>query len=246
MLRAVVHGKKRGSGLVGITSFTGAEDLLTASIFERFCYLDESRMEEILRAIPGMIPLLPTEIGSFEAIEFWPSMRDREGRRVEPDVLLSFQNVTLLIEAKRHDGVVQQYAKQLDRQIAAAQQESELTSRPIVQIALGGNEFNSDSVEYLDAGGVARLRVHWRDFHEALASVLDPTDAERRLLIDINHAFALHGMARNSAVWELADYMLLTDRVDRIKDVISPLSPPSRPLRQIYSLNLQATEIQRL
>ena len=46
MLAAILNGKRRGSGIEGKHSHlgdaTGAEDILTATIFERLIYLPES------------------------------------------------------------------------------------------------------------------------------------------------------------------------------------------------------------
>lgn len=51
MLNAIIFGKKYGSGLAGINlkeEFSGSEDILTATIFERLFYLDDQRTIRIL------------------------------------------------------------------------------------------------------------------------------------------------------------------------------------------------------
>ena len=57
MLNAVLAGKKRGTGLhsqqMALESAEGAEDVLTASVFERLSYLSEDLLSLVLGDLLG-------------------------------------------------------------------------------------------------------------------------------------------------------------------------------------------------
>lgn len=190
MLRAMLHGKRRGSGIKDRQAFHGGEDLLTASVFERLGYLGDDFLVGILQALPGFAAASPDLLGELEEITFWPSLQDSNQRRVEPDVLIRFSNLTLLVEAKRHDGVCQHSSDQLDRQKDAAERTSDLGDRPLLQVAIGGHTSTRQSGLASDI-----LCIDWRDLQHACFSALTygASGCEKRIIADIILAFELHG-----------------------------------------------------
>ena len=118
MLAAVLNGKRRGSGVAGkqliLGSTEGAEDVLTATIFERLAYLPDS----VLATFFCELLEVDEQIGTLDFIEFWPSWF-LEGKGIEPDVVIYGSERTLLIEAKRYDDSQQQYALQLAKELKA-------------------------------------------------------------------------------------------------------------------------------
>lgn len=89
MLSAVLHGKKLGTGFAGlqlkIGETQGAEDVLTASMFERIGYLPD---DVFLRFIEYLLKS-EYEIGELQEIQFWAGWQSRS---VEPDVILKCDN----------------------------------------------------------------------------------------------------------------------------------------------------------
>lgn len=124
MLNAVIAGKKRGTGLEGqrlkLGQAEGAEDVITATVFERLSYLPGELFSATLAELIG------EPFGPLEEISFWPSWYLGDGRRVEPDVLLRDGQHSLLVEAKRHDHANQQNVGQLAAELLAGWRENQL------------------------------------------------------------------------------------------------------------------------
>ena len=147
MLNAVISGKKRGTGLEGarviLGQAAGAEDVITASVFERLAYLPDNLFSATLTTLLGVA------FGAIEDIDFWPSWYLTDGRRVEPDVVISDGQQSLLVEAKRHDYSRQQYAGQLAAELQAGWAEGKLAENCIL-LALGGlTDLNHNTHEEL-------------------------------------------------------------------------------------------------
>ncbi len=116
MLSAVLYGKKLGTGFAGlklkIGETQGAEDVLTASVFERIGYLPDEVFIDFTNHLFGN----KKEIGSLNTLSFWARW---ENSSVEPDVILTCSEQTIIVEAKRYDNIQQQYAEQLAKEIKA-------------------------------------------------------------------------------------------------------------------------------
>ena len=116
MLHAFLSGKKRGTGAEGESlsaTFSGAEDTLTASVFERLMYFPDQVVCNILfdaqvwqTSFEG-----PRQIIS---ARFWPRWKNliKDGKK-EPDLVIEFDDRVLVIEAKRYDFNDQQRPDQL-------------------------------------------------------------------------------------------------------------------------------------
>lgn len=211
MLSAVLNGKRRGSGLVGrdflLGDTEGAEDLLTASVFERLAYLPDEVFKDVMSRLLGEknVP------GALQEITFWPSWESFNGRRVEPDVVLKCAGRVVIVEAKRYDGVEQQYADQLVNELSAANKKRIV--QPIL-LAVGG--MWSDEKEEAD-----RLRkdvsaalsdqydydlvfVSWRRLYKALAEAVckhSGNSGLQRVLKDVERAYDWHGVRHQERRW---------------------------------------------
>lgn len=212
MLSAVLNGKRRGSGLVGrdflLGDTEGAEDLLTASVFERLAYLPDEVFKDVMSRLLGK----ENAPGALKEITFWPSWYEsKEGRRVEPDVVLKCAGRVVIVEAKRYDGVEQQYADQLANELSAAKKKEIV--QPIL-LAVGG--MWNDGKEEAD-----RLRkevsdtlssqydydlifVSWRQLYKALAEAVRKQSGNsglQRVLKDVELAYDWHGVRHQERRW---------------------------------------------
>lgn len=215
MLNAVFSGKKRGTGLqnqqAALELAEGAEDVLTASVFERLAYLPD----ELLTAV--LSELLSEPFGPLQAIEYWPSWCLQDGTRVEPDVLLQDAQRCVLIEAKRHDHVRQQSARQLANELLAGWH-GEYLGDGCILLTLGGLENVNESgrqwllgevLDRLPAGSATRFSLvcrSWQQLYQALERLIDPSSPAglQRLLDDIAKCYAWHGLRTHPMRW-LAD-----------------------------------------
>ncbi|GFK93208.1 hypothetical protein NNJEOMEG_01039 [Fundidesulfovibrio magnetotacticus] len=215
MLTAVIQGKRRGTGLSGggwdSSEAVGAEDILTATVFERLGYLPDDVFADFLDRLLG----LDHPAGTLNEAEFWP-MWSTGQRGVEPDVVLDCTERDILVEAKRRDGVPQQMAEQLARELTAGWNEGRL--RPdTVLLAVGGHADEDDAVwelELRDAvdaclprmdGGFELACRSWRQVFQALRLSVEAAQDEggplRRLLGDIAKVYDWHGVRLQAMRW---------------------------------------------
>lgn len=215
MLAAILNGKRRGSGVegkqLGLGEATGAEDILTATIFERLIYLPESVRDSFFVQLLGP----DNSIGTLENIEFWPSWWLEE-RRVEPDVVLYGSERTLLIEAKRHDDLKQQYAGQLANELKAGWEGGHLSKASILLTVGGLQSYTSKDISELETqidrelsqtGGDYELVCRgWYQLYQALEIAItkatqDSLPGLERLLEDIAAAYEWHGLRIQPRRW---------------------------------------------
>ena len=215
MLNAIFSRKKRGTGLQNqqttLELAEGAEDVLTASVFERLAYLPDELLTKVLSELLG------EPFGPLQAIKYWPSWYLQDGTRVEPDVLLQDAQRCVLIEAKRHDHVRQQSARQLANELLAGWH-GEYLGDTCILLALGGLEDASEDgrqrllgevLDRLPAGSATRFSLvcrSWQQLYQALESQVDPESPAglQRLLDDIAKCYAWHDLRTHPMRW-LAD-----------------------------------------
>lgn len=215
MLNAVLAGKKRGTGLEGqrlrLGQANGAEDVLTATLFERLSYLPDELFCDIFTELLG------EPFGPLESIEFWPTWHLAESeRRVEPDALLSDGRVALLVEAKRHDHSRQQYAGQLAAELEAGWQAGQLADECIL-MTLGGMADLSEGAQQalyreicaaLPAQQEHSFRLVCRSWQQLygiiekhLAYGEQSSRGLQRLLDDIARSYSWHGLRTHRMRW---------------------------------------------
>lgn len=215
MLNAVLAGKRGGTGLESsqtqLEQARGAEDVLTASIFERLSYLPDELFARAMSALLGQ------PFGPLQGMAFWPFWRLPDGTGVEPDVLLEDGQQVLLVEAKRHDWIRQQSAGQLASELLAGWHEQRLGDHCLL-LALGGmQDLSTESQQrllaevlgLLPAGAGTRFTLicrSWQQLFGALQQVIgaDAPSGCQRLLDDIARCYAWHRLRTHSTQW-LAD-----------------------------------------
>lgn len=215
MLAAVLNGKRRGTGLAGknlvLGSLEGAEDILTATVFERLAYLPDIIFSEFIKK------LLPSveQIVSLEEIQFWPSW-ELGGHRIEPDVVLFCGEINILVEAKRDDNGLQQYASQLAKELKAGCEGNKLNDNPIL-LTIGGLVDYSQEIELAFCNNInielGRTKIKyelacrsWNDVFLALKAAIKSVDESslfgcERLLNDIADVYEWHGLRTHKHHW---------------------------------------------
>lgn len=106
MLMTISHGKAGRLQLPGTDLqlswrdvFRRNEDLLTGVIFSRFRFLSPQGLVQAMGLLVG--EKHAEALGGLETIEFWPRLTGLSDRSwVEPDVLLTFEKATVLVEVK--------------------------------------------------------------------------------------------------------------------------------------------------
>lgn len=215
MLNAIICGKKYGSGLAGIDlreEFSGSEDILTATIFERLFYLDDPRAIGILLSEQIWTLSSPYRPFVIQAILFWEKL-SFAGRGIEPDCVIIFDDLILVVEAKRWDYRDQQEPSQLAKEYCAAIQA--YPNKKIALLAIGG--MVNDRIE-TKKRLEEQIRVEiiksnicdknlnfsstsWANFFSVITKELSDTSAGRRILNDIQHCFNLHGISSDPPAW---------------------------------------------
>lgn len=207
MLKAYLHGKLRRGIVVTDDDDPDAvktpqieptrrEDPLTATIFERLAYLPSNLTWDILhRATKPLIdgPALPPDAPpGAPSFLFWPSLRPgpdgRNSHRVEPDVLISWGNTVMIIEAK-HFG--EQYANQWVEQIRAVRAMPEHSDKRIWLMAAGGIVLQEQQEQAaivcheLANAAPGLLAMRWEDLHHAIDEVrMSPRAPEQAAVLN--------------------------------------------------------------
>lgn len=213
MLSAILHGKKKGTGLAGIRlkigETPGAEDVLTATIFERISYLPEEVFKQFINNLLGY-----DAFGYLYDLEFWPSWEINDSR-VEPDVVLfDTTEQVIIIEAKRYDNRQQQYARQLANEIFASSN-MEITN-PILLIVGGMTSYNEIEINNLKKqidkelaknlyeGSYELYAKSWQEIYLTMERTIQEmmnTISLQRLLTDIRAAYDWHGIRHKPMQW---------------------------------------------
>ena len=209
MLSAVLHGKKLGTGFAGtrlkIGETQGAEDVLTASVFERIAYLPNDVFISFIQQLFNFNNQITAS--ALDEITFWAGWQKRS---VEPDVILEFGGQTIIVEAKRYDNVQQQYAYQLANEISTAYLEG--ITNPILLTVGGMSDYRLENIEYFKKQIDCALEVYlaydfyavsWQQLYSALDFVITDSQSKplERLLSDIREAYAWHGIRHQPRQW---------------------------------------------
>lgn len=222
MLNAILRNKRRGLEFLpgdesseSLRAFNGAEDLLTAGVFERLLYLNDTTFTAVLERVVSAsgIPQQRGMFGTLCKYRFWPSW-SLKGSRVEPDCLLRFTKADVIIEAKRWDGWQLQYREQLEKELAAYFAKYGRGKR-VFLFAIGGfDEHQLHGVQYLKRQWEADelfknydfklLAQSWAGLWRILHSVQGQDTLlanERRIIEDIRHTLILHSIRVTEPGW---------------------------------------------
>lgn len=227
MLRAVLRRKTGQSGLhraidpdddsvqPEAADPRSYEDPLTAAVFERLSYLDDTCAWRLMfqrsKVIAGAaVPHLPTDALSYE---FWPRWR-LGASLVEPDVAIRASRSLVLVEAKHR---TPQHMGQWERELQAAR-ELEPAADGIWLLAVGGEVPRGDAAELIRDGVRGVLHLRWRHLgHEARVVARSARGHRLRLLDDLGAALAHFGYQRRSRFGDLHTHRTRT---------IEPSLPP--------------------
>lgn len=231
MLQALVSGKAgRIPGFDNSISwreaFRMSEDLLTASVFGRLCYLDGVSVWRILRRTFGHA-LPEYRIAELVKIEFWPQWNDSGARKwVEPDLFLEFKlgdpqvTVRMIVEAKLGQSPAQS-ADQWLRQWASYRDANDNDDTEVFLAAIGGMGRNVDTtvaklVNAVNANGheIKAVAAGWDRMLTALHEerMRCPSVPAARVIDDMVAALAMAGYQHLSL---LSDFDLEPRNWDR-------------------------------
>jgi len=207
MLTAILHGKAGrvdigGPSLSWRSLFRKREDLLTSVLFGRMPYLSDRTHDAFLSALLGQ--QLAGGLGKMSDIQFWPRLRETEGRKyVEPDVLIEYPRHRLLIEVKPPFGVMQTLG-QWRAEVRALHKQGD-DPKTIILLALGRNQPEwrrlADKLEgEYSATALRVVCLDWPELLRRLDAIRDLADTrDERIFQDWFEAFRLFGMASYSA-----------------------------------------------
>lgn len=221
MLHAILNSKARRVDVGGSASqswrsvFQNYEDLLTAAFWGRISYLSQDALQALLSS------LLATDIrewGKFESLTFWPKypfpdeldsavapwINERD-KYAEPDVVLTFEHATLMVEVKPPAGG-QQYQQQWCKEIYAWQN-SEEAQQALHFFAVGNlpKQANLLFCELLTLfDDVTFYSAEWRDVRTKMEHPASgwSSEQDQRIIADCLRALELYGIRAPLLPWQ--------------------------------------------
>lgn len=219
MLNAILEGK---AGRIMLneevpqswrTVFQSYEDLLTAAIWSRINYLSPAAMEHFFSALLG---INGESWGAFESITFWPkyvfpnpvdeNMKlyfSGQERFAEPDVVITFEHIALIVEVKPPAGGMQ-YQQQWRKELYTYLHDDDA----------------KNTVHFLALGNLPRTAANWFielkaefpqvDFHgmewHKLREIFQHSEWEapqdKRIIADCLKALTLYGIRAPQLPWQ--------------------------------------------
>ncbi|SRR6266511_4119147 len=193
MIKALLHRKIRWivaaengddrehvDGQSPSAAITALEDPLTSGVFERIAYLTPAMAWALLRAAcvdRARMCLAEEAMPTGEPKwSFWPSLNAAEAGanklRVEPDVLVEWGNLVLVIEAKH---AARQVGAQWIEQVGAIRTTDRFRDKDIVLMAAGGADFETFSAcaNEMDGAFANTVPELWWMRWEALRAEVD-------------------------------------------------------------------------
>ena len=204
MLQAILSSKAGRIGLEGESvswreAFQRSEDLLTATFFGRVPYLSDGALSALLGFMVGR----PVELSGFEELELWPYLENSSGNKVEPDVVLHFEQELFVIEVKPPFGGTQSRMQWLNQIEAVKRNEAYAEYEKIYFIALGNVGPEALEQSALPVRFEPMAACEWetlRDWLRQDAHFL--ARQEKAILRDRQNAFELYGMAPMIPSWQ--------------------------------------------
>ena len=200
------------------------EDTLTSSVIGNLLLLPSNFFLEILSKA-AYEKFDYTHYGNLQFHDFWPhwdSQNTSNSNFVEPDVFLSFDNVDIIIEAKRYDDY-QQYRKQWENEIISYYNEYGKENKNLVFFAIGG--INSIKTENLiiENKEIKIYKIRWKRILYEVDNVTNAiykikpysenANTLIRILQVIKQSFELHGFLSIKWFKEMKVDFIINDRV---------------------------------
>lgn len=143
MLQTLLHHKLTSEESEAISS--NKEDSCTSSVFGLLQYLPDELFLSILKESCGNLASFPDDIGRIQEVLFWKKFYSAhlprvQQKYVEPDVIIETENYSIIIEAKKYDGIRQQDFGQWEREILVVEDyhKRKKITKGIIFIAVGG------------------------------------------------------------------------------------------------------------
>ena len=215
MLMAILNNKAgrienaQGDAVSWREVFKAYEDLLTSTFFERFSYLDQMSQITILAKCFDKDKLcLSSDLGELEKIEYWPrfTLINDQQSFVEPDVILCFEKVNILIEVKPPSGS-EQYFEQWSREVKGLLN-SNFKHKPLYFLALGGvskDEVNQQLERLENDFKVLKYAAakNWHELVPMLKELLVTSELrEHRVVKDMIAALGLYNVHIQNFGWK--------------------------------------------
>ncbi|HIX56783.1 MAG TPA: hypothetical protein H9850_04855 [Candidatus Anaerobiospirillum pullistercoris] len=192
------------------------EDSLTSSVFERLLLLSDENLWWVLRNAcdKQAAATLPDNVGKLEKFEFWPSwdpdpQLDRNYLRVEPDVFLRFEDLDIIVEAKRSDFEQlqnnEEHPEQWENELGAWCQEFQ-SDRQVVLLAIGGNTtVGTCEVELKHLKQHFRVeKLNWGMLRDAVSELSNRFSNDTHLahvLDQLDNVFEFFGVRSQNMSW---------------------------------------------
>ncbi|WP_199528910.1 hypothetical protein [Pseudoalteromonas sp. bablab_jr010] len=215
MLTAVLNNKAgriiigQGDVISWRDVFKNYEDLLTSAFFERFSYLDHCSQVKILAKCFDFNNILESlDLGELERVEYWPrfNLVNDQQKLVEPDVILNFKKVNILIEIKSPSGG-KQYYEQWSRELKGILNSS-FKNKPLFFLALGGVPKAGVNRQLKDLKNDFTVLKHtaaknWHELVPVLKELASSTKLrEKRIIDDMLAALGLYSVSIQDFKWE--------------------------------------------
>ena len=215
MLRAVLSGKagtiRRDGSELSMSwreAFRANEDLLTAAFFGRLPYLSDNARANLMEL---MIGDGAKSLGELVEFDLWPHLKKLEGRRlVEPDVVVRFENATVMVEVKPPGWGGQSFA-QWKAEIDALTKEMEADDGEFPDVvhfvALGGNGFKLTAEQRSDISENRpfTLHVHQREWEQVAAGLtsldFSTSAGDSAVVSDLMAVLRLYGVSKPVPRW---------------------------------------------
>lgn len=219
MLKAIIHGKAGRISIDGKDErvswrdmFRSREDLLTAAIFSRWAYLSSKMQKHFICSWFGVDAKTSHIFDCFQDIHFWPKfyLTDNSERSyVEPDVLIQFETVNVLIEVKPPLGG-DQYFEQWRNEITGYFSWDENEDKPLYFLAIGrvdavNKTWYKNIMEMKGDKKPEKINAHkWKQVAESLF-IMQKNDnvmaPDRRIISDMLSALELYGVRGHDFLW---------------------------------------------
>ena len=191
MLQTLLHHKLTSEENEAISS--NKEDSCTSSVFGLLQYLPDELFLSILKESCGNLASFPDDIGRIQEVLFWKKFYSAhlpriQQKYVEPDVIIETENYSIIIEAKKFDGIRQQYNNQWEREILVVEDmhKQEKCNKNIVFIAIGGTDYSRDAL----------LLVRKKEYHIHITSWISLSDAIHKAIVKISDQEELNHQLR--------------------------------------------------
>lgn len=206
MLQALLHRKLTSEEQIAISA--NKEDSCTSSVFGVLQYLPDDLLINILKDSCGNLTSFPDDIGRIQEVLFWKKFYSAHLPRVrqkyvEPDVIIETENYSIIIEAKKYDGIRQQDFGQWEREILVVEDyyKRNKITKGIIFIAVGGTE-HSKIRDHKLTSFLKKHQLHitsWISLsdaiHKAIVKIADQEELDHqwRLLKDADKALKHFG-----------------------------------------------------